>query len=264
MLFARYVTVVRGGGDLGTGVTARLHRAGFPVVVTELASPLTVRRTVALSRAVVDGHAEVEGVLARRVSTAEAATEVAATGTVAVVVDESLPRIGASIVVDARLAKRRLDTTIDDAALVVALGPGFVAGVDCHAVVETARGHHLGRVLWHGSALADTGVPGSVGGRSAERVLRSSEPGVARWVVDIGQCVEAGQRLGQVGTVELRAPFRGVVRGLISDGTLVPAGLKVGDIDPRTDTSCDEISDKALAIGGGVLEAVLTWISARS
>jgi xanthine dehydrogenase accessory factor len=162
-------------------------------------------------------------------------------------------------VVDARLAKRNIDTTIEQAACVVGLGPGFTAGVDCHAVVETMRGHRLGRVIWTGSAAPNTGEPGVVGGASSQRVVRSPGPGPVAWSVAIGDLVEAGQRLGQVGDAAIDATIGGVVRGLLAEGHSATPGTKVADIDPRGDSAaCFEISDKSLAVGGGVVEAVLT------
>lgn len=190
------------------------------------------------------------------------AIELATTGVVAVLVAPELPELGADIVIDARLAKRNMDTSIDDAPLVIGLGPGFSAGVDCDAVVETQRGARLGRVLWSGSAAANTGTPGVVGGRGAERVLRAPIDGTVAWEVAIGDLVDEGQRLGGVGDLSIDAPFTGVVRGLISERVSLTAGLKIGDVDPRFEPSaCTEISDKALAIGGGVVEAVLTWLN---
>ncbi|MCP3938876.1 MAG: EF2563 family selenium-dependent molybdenum hydroxylase system protein [Actinomycetia bacterium] len=251
--------ILRGGGDLATGVAWRLSTAGFRVVVLELAKPLTVRRTVALSTAVADGVVEVEGMIGRRFSTFADAADAACDEAVGVVVSPGLPADhGALAVVDARLAKRNVDTHIGDAPVVVALGPGFEAGVDCHAVVETNRGHRLGRVLWQGRAEANTGVPGIVGGRGVERVLRAPVDGVTTWWVQIGDVVESGHLIGSVGGVELSAPFDGVIRGLICEGTAVRKGLKIADVDPRVDTDCCTISDKALAIGGGVVEAVLS------
>ena len=255
--------LIRGGGDLATGVAWRLNRAGFPVVVTELAHPLTVRRTVALSTAVTEGSVDVEGMVGRLARRADEAVHVAFGGDVGVVVSEGLPDIGADVVIDARLAKRNIDTSTDDAKLVVALGPGFTAGVDCHAVIETMRGPRLGRCIWDGAAAPNTESPGSVGGRAAERVLRAPVDGATVWKVAIGDLVEDGQLLGHVAGTELVAPFGGVVRGLIRDGTTVPRGLKIGDIDPRHDTDVNEISDKALAVGGGALEAVMTWSTRR-
>lgn len=257
---AGMLCVIRGGGDLATGVAWRLTRAGLNVVVTELPAPLTVRCSVALSSAVRDGSIDVEGMTGRLAATADEAIGFARAGDVGVIVSPALPAVDADVIVDARLAKRNIDTTIDDGGLVVALGPGFTVGLDCHAVVETQRGRHLGRVLWNGSAEPNTGTPGAVGGRGVERVLRAPVPGKVRWTRSIGDLVGEGERLGHVGSDWVEAPFDGIVRGLIADGTTVPAGLKIGDVDPRRDPAlCSEISDKALAIGGGVVEAVFSW-----
>jgi xanthine dehydrogenase accessory factor len=262
MLFADHLILLRGGGDLATGVAWRLTRAGFPVVVTELAEPLTIRRTVAVSTAVATGEVVVEGMRAARCPDAATAVGTARTGTVAVLVEEGLPDIDAAAVVDARMAKRNLGTTVDDAPLVVGMGPGFSAGTDCHAVIETMRGHHLGRVIWSGPAADDTGTPGVVGGRSVERVVRAPLAGRVRWLCEIGAAVTAGQTLGSVGDAPVTAPLDGVVRGLLADGQSAPEGLKIADIDPRADrAAADEISDKALAVGGGVLEAALSWLN---
>ncbi len=251
--------LLRGGGDLATGVAWRLTRAGMAVVVTELADPLTIRRSVALSSAVADGMVDVEGMVGRLADSPERAVHVAFSGEVGVVVCPDLPDIGADVVVDARMAKRNIDTTIDDASLVVALGPGFTAGLDCHAVVETMRGPRLGRVIWGGAAAPDTSTPGRLGGVDAERVVRAPVDGTVRWSVGIGERVTAGQTLGAVGETRVVSAIEGLVRGLIRDGREVRAGLKIGDLDPRQDARCDQISDKALAVGGGVLEAVMSW-----
>ena len=262
MLFAEHLCVIRGGGDLGTGVALCLSRAGFPVAVCELADPLTVRRAVALSSAVTRGEVTVEGLTARRVNDVGEVSDLAATGVVPVLVDHGLPRVSQSVVVDARMAKRPLDTRPDDAPFVVALGPGFSAGKDCHAVVETLRGSHMGQVLWEGSTEPDTGTPAPVGGRTADRVLRAPVDGTVGWDRRIGDLVEAGEVLGRVGNREVAAPFDGLIRGLILNGIKVTSGTKVGDVDPRGKTaSAHEVSDKALAVGGGVLEAVLTWLN---
>lgn len=267
--------IVRGGGDLATGVVWRLQRSGIEVVVTELADPLTIRRTVAVSSAVRDGTIDIEGLVARRATDIDDVDAIRAAGEIPVLVSPTLgdlvPRIGADVVIDARLAKRPLDTRIDDAGLVIALGPGFTAGLDCHAVIETNRGHRLGRVLWSGTAEADTGVPGTVAGRGAERVVRAPIDGTVTWTRQIGDIVDGGAPLGHIShdenadsVTEIRSPFRGTVRGLIATGTTVGAGLKIADVDPREDhAACHEISDKALAIGGGVLEAVLRRRSGR-
>lgn len=264
MLFRDYPVVVRGGGDLATGVVYRLHTAGFPVIVLELAQPLVVRRMVAVATAIVQGTVHIESLTAMRVESTAAAEQLACTGSIPVLVAPQLPDFGRkpTIIIDARMAKRNIDTTIHNAPLVIALGPGFEAGADCHAVVETMRGHALGRVLWGGSALPNTGTPGIVAGKGVERVLRAPTEGGVTWQIAIGDTVRDGQRLGQVADAVVVAPFAGVVRGLIAPGTIVRSGMKIGDIDARADAAaCFTISDKALAIGGGVLEAVLTWLN---
>lgn len=268
MYFAEHVILIRGGGDLATGVAYRLHKAGFPLIVTELAQPLVVRRTVALATAVLEGNVTVEslrGVLADDVAEAE---KLAYTGAIPVLVAPDLEPVTSNLdvpptaIVDARMAKRNIDTEMEQASLVVALGPGFTAGADCHAVIETMRGHRLGRVIWEGQALPDTGTPGTVAGHDRDRVLRAPVEGVVDWQLEIGRLVEADQTLGSVADYEVRAPFAGVVRGLIAPGTRVPRGLKIGDIDARGNVeACTLISDKSLAIGGGVLEAVLTHLN---
>ena len=263
-MFDTHRVVVLGGGDLATGVVARLHRAGFPVAVIELAEPLTVRRTVAVSTAVRERTATVEDIRAVRVDDPSQAWSVAASGVVPVLVEAQPASLGPRIVVDARMAKRNLGVSTDDADLVIGLGPGFTAGVDCHAVIETARGARLGRVIHVGPALPNTGRPGEVAGRSDDRVLRAPVTGEVHWTAAIGDVVSEQQVLGRVADTAILAPFPGVVRGLIADGITVPAGIKIGDVDPRPDTDCSLISDKALAVGGGVLEAVLRWISATS
>ncbi|GAB4153411.1 MAG: hypothetical protein Fur0021_19170 [Candidatus Promineifilaceae bacterium] len=260
MSFASSLTLVRGGGDLATGVIYRLHQAGFPVIVLELAQPLVVRRRVAVATAVREGEVAIEGMMAQRVGTTAEAINKAQAGLIPVLVAPDLPAFPRpiSILIDARMAKRNIDTRRDQATLVIALGPGFDAGSDCHAVIETMRGHRLGRVIWQGSALPNTGTPGIVAGKGAERVVRAPAAGAVVWLVEIGDRVAAAQPLGSVGGQPIFAPFDGVVRGLIAPGTHVNAGLKIGDIDARGDVdACFTISDKALAIGGGVLEAIL-------
>ncbi len=249
--------LVRGGGDLATGIVWRLTRLGWPVVVTELADPLTVRRTVSLSTAVRQKKIDVSGMVGRLCPVDPAAlAKTLSVGEVPVVVSPELPDLVFGAVVDARLAKRNLDTSLEDAPIVIGVGPGFTAAVDCHAVVETNRGPNLGRVIWEGAAEPDTGTPGLVAGWGRERVLRSPADGEITWSADIGDLVVADQRLGTVDGQPIAAPFDGVIRGLIIEGP-VRQGLKVGDVDPRGVVAlCHQISDKALAVGGGVVEAV--------
>jgi xanthine dehydrogenase accessory factor len=259
--FADQLVVVRGGGDIGSGVAWRLRTVGFPVVVLELERPLTIRRTVAFSSAVTLGDVTVDGVAGRRVASMPEAIECATEGVVPVLVSSDLPGDPFSIVVDARLAKRNLGTTIRHAPLVVALGPGFTAGKDCHAVVETMRGHDLGRVMWDGSAAPNTGVPGDVGGASGDRVIHASTAGKVSWKVGFGDVVNQDQILGHVDGVDVVSKIGGTMRGLIGPGP-VTVGLKIADVDPRFDpTAINRISDKALSVGGGVLEAALVWLN---
>jgi len=264
MLFGDHLVVVRGGGDLATGAVHHLMNAGFAVIVLELEHPLALRRTVSVASAVLEGNVTVDGIDAVLVDSVAAAVEAAGTGVVAVLVSPELPSLvsPASVIVDGRVAKRNLDTSIDQAPLVIGLGPGFSAGHDCHAVVETMRGHRLGRVIWDGAAADDTGVPGQVGGVGAHRVVRAPGAGPVSWTVEIGDMVHSGQPLGTVGETRVAAPSAGVVRGLIAPDHQAQLDMKIGDIDPRADRSaCFEISDKARLVGGGVLEAVLTWLN---
>lgn len=254
--------LVRGGGDLGSGVVFRLRRAGFPVVVTERATPWLVRRTVAFGEAVYSDAITIEGVTGQIAESAVWALDHANRDIVPVLIDEANVALGALrpvVVVDARMEKTNLDTSIKDAPLVVALGPGFSAGVDCHAVVETNRGHNLGRVIWHGPAEADTGEPGVVGGQTHSRVLRAPVTGYVTPHARIGDSISVGQVIAAVDEQPIVAAFDGVLRGLIHERVHVSAGMKVGDLDPRARREhCFTISDKSLAIGGGVLEAVLS------
>ena len=260
-----HLVVVRGGGDLGTGVAWRLRRVGFPVVVLEIARPLTIRRTVAFSTAVTEGSIEIDGITGKHASSVIDAEAIAGHGEVPVLVSSDIPAFLStpSAVVDARLAKRNIDTRRDQAPLVVGLGPGFVAGEDCDAVVETMRGHDLGRVIWQGSALPNTGVPGVLGGASADRIVRAPTAGVVTWFTEIGAMVDEDEALGEIAGSTVRATIAGVVRGLIAPGP-VEQGLKIADIDPRGDANATtSISDKSLSVAGGVLEALLTWMSAQ-
>lgn len=267
MLFADQLVVIRGGGDLATGIVYRLHQAGFPLIVLELAQPFVVRRQVAVATAVLQNNITIETLHAQLVHTPEEALQLANSDTIPVLIAPQLPHypLPITVLVDARMAKRNLDTSRDQAPLVIALGPGFTASVDCHAIIETMRGHTLGRVIWQGTALANTGTPGIVAGKGAERVLRAPTAGMVHWQVEIGDLVQQGDVLGSVADERMVAPFASVVRGLIAPSTAVPAGLKIGDLDARADVSaCFTISDKALAIGGGVLEAILTYLNRKS
>lgn len=262
MLFEHVPVVVRGGGDLASGVVYRLTKAGFPVLVTELARPLAIRRAVAFASAVFEDTITVDGLAARRVDDLGGVMPAWQRGEIPVLVDEpgaSLEALAPPVVVDARLAKRTLDTTRDAAPLVIALGPGFVAGVDCHAVIETNRGHYLGCVIWQGAAEPDTGRPGRVQGHVSDRVLRAPANGFVTPRAAIGDDLTAGEVIAAVGDRPVNAPFDGVLRGLIHPSVPVHPGMKIGDVDPRGERQhCFTISEKALAIGGGVVEAILS------
>lgn len=262
MLFRHVPVIVRGGGDLASGVVYRLVKAGFAVLVTELERPLAIRRTVSFASAVYEGQITVEGVTARLIVRPGQAGDIWAAGQVPVLVDptgECISALRPVVVIDARMAKRNLGTALSDAPLVIALGPGFVAGTDCHAVIETRRGHFLGRVIWQGAAEPDTGRPGAVLGHEADRVLRAPCDGVLHPLAEIGDAVRAGAVLATVAGEPVRAPFDGVLRGLLHPAVPVTRGLKIGDVDPRgLRAHCFTISEKSLAIGGGVLEAILS------
>ncbi len=257
-MMATAPVVVRGGGELGTAAARLLFLSGFPVVVLERVQPLTVRRLVAFSEAVLTGESVVEGVVARRVPVAQLGP---AADFVAVAADPEgtvLARVRPYVLVDARMQKHKRETTRGDAALVIGLGPGFVAGDDVHAVIETQRGPDLGRVLWAGSAEPDSTRPAAVLGYTEKRVVRAPGPGRFLSQARIGDVVIPGQLLGLVDAQPVRAAIAGLVRGLIADGVEVPAGIKIGDIDPRgPGIDPAHVSDKARAIAAGVLEAVL-------
>jgi len=260
------LVVIKGGGDLASGVIHRLHRAGMQVVVTELAQPTVIRRAVALASAVYERQVEVEGLVARLVESDEEIRTALAAGQVPVVVDpraEVIARLRPVAVVDAIMAKRNTGTKITDAPIVIGLGPGFTVGVDVHAVIETNRGHNLGRVILSGSAEPDTGTPGPTMGYTIERMLRAPCEGTFTGQRRIGDLVEAGEVVASVAGQPVVAKIAGVLRGLLADGLPVKAGMKVGDVDPSgVREHCFTISDKARAIGGGVLEAVLYLLKA--
>jgi xanthine dehydrogenase accessory factor len=256
------IVLVKGGGDLGTGVVLRLCQQGYRVAVTELPHPLVVRRTVAVASAVYEDRVTVEGVTARRVQDFADITAAWKGGYVPVIVDPEA-RIAREltplVVVDAIMAKRNTGTTIHDAPIVVALGPGFYAGVDCHAVVETQRGPNLGNVHFAGQTAPDSGVPGEVGGEAVWRVVRAPVAGTFIGLKRIGDRVHAGEIVGQVNGHPVMVELTGVMRGLLASGLKVQAGMKLGDVDPRGDLAlCYHVSDKAWKVADGASYAILT------
>jgi xanthine dehydrogenase accessory factor len=260
-IFKEVLVMIKGAGDLASGVAYRLKRAGFPLLLTELPAPLMVRRTVCYGEAVYEGETTVEGITARRVASPAEARRLAPSEILPVLVAAEpsvVAEIRPQVLVDAIMAKANTGTGLEDAPLVVALGPGFSAGQDCHAVIETNRGHWLGRVIGEGPAQPDSKTPGSMKGHAIDRVLRAPAAGRVRALVGIGDRIKAGQAVATVAGQEVRAPFDGVLRGLIHPHVEVTPGFKIGDLDPRGEVRhCFTISDKSLAIGGGVLEAIL-------
>lgn len=254
--------VVRGAGDLATGTICRLHRCGFRLLVLETARPRAIRRTVSLSEAVYEGSQTVEGttcVLTDKIADCSALWQA---GTVPLLVDpegECIHHLHPLGIVDAILLKQRCRAQIDQAPITIGLGPGFTAGKDVHAVIETARGHDLGRVLYEGSARPNTGVPGSIDGFTRERVIYAAETGILTVIRDIGARVEQGELIARIGDAPVLAPITGRVRGMLRPGYEVPRGMKIADIDPRIDEpdNCRSVSDKARAVSGGVVEALL-------
>ncbi len=258
--------IVRGAGDISTGTIHRLFRAGFPVLALETEHPSAIRRLVAFSEAVYDGTAVVEEVTAVRIEDAEQAESVLEEGKVPLLVDpagESIRRLKPDAVVDAILAKKNLGTTMEMAPLTIALGPGFEAGRDVDYVIETMRGHDLGRVISKGFAQKNTGTPGLIAGYGAERVLRAPAAGVFTPLKDIADEVTAGDTVGLVAapsgeTFPVRTVLSGILRGILRPGFPVTAGFKLADVDPRQEEkkNCFTISDKARCIAGSVLELV--------
>jgi xanthine dehydrogenase accessory factor len=253
--------VVRGGGDVVSGTIQRLHRSGFKVLVLELPQPLVVRRTVAFAQAVVDGRITVEDTTAVKIQSLEEAASIWRQGHVPVLVDPdggSIARLQPDVVVDGTMAKRNTGMHRGMAPITIALGPGFVAGTDVDVVIETLEGHGLGSLIFEGSAQPDTGSPVPLFGYAAERVLRAPCAGRIEHVAEIGDVVKKGDIVALVNTTPAMAHIGGVVRGLIQAGMNVEAGLKIGDVDPHgVQSYCYTIFDKARAIGGGVLEAIL-------
>jgi xanthine dehydrogenase accessory factor len=255
------VILVKGAGEMATAVAHRLASCHFKVCMTETSNPQAVRREVAFSEAIFDSEKEVEGVIAKRIESPDQIQETWRDGKIPILVDpEASVRncLTPDVLVDAILAKRNLGTMNTDAPLVIGLGPGFVAGKDIHLVIETNRGHNLGRIIYNGEAEANTGIPGSIAGYTEERVIRAPRDGNFKVVKKIGDGVSANEKVGMIGNVVVRSRISGVIRGLLRNGTKVWKGMKLGDVDPRGNkTNCCTISDKARTISGGVLQAIL-------
>jgi xanthine dehydrogenase accessory factor len=259
------IVLIRGGGDLASGVALRLHRVGIQVVISELPQPLAVRRMVSFAEAIYSEVTEVEGVTAQKVedpADTSSVWQILSQGRIPVVVDPAVKVntwLHPPVLVDARMKKSVEGALPDAVKLFIGLGPGFIAGDNCHVVIETNRGHMLGRVIWDGAPQSDTGVPDRVGEKQEERVLRAPVDGVLRAMAQIGDHLEGGDLVAEIAGHDIQAPFSGVLRGLLYSGVKIRKGVKIGDIDPRDDARyCSMVSDKSLAIGGGVLEAILS------
>ena len=261
------LVVIKGAGDLASGIALRLYRSRFDIVMTDLPVPTAVRRTVAFSEAIRLGSAVVEDVKAKRAESIEEVRGCIAKGIIPVMPDPEakiIQELKPEVVVDAIIAKRNTGTRIDDAPLVIGVGPGFTAGEDCDAVVETQRGHDLGRVIREGSAAPNTGVPGNIGGQTINRLIKAPADGIFHPEKKIGDLVKEGDRVANVDGVPVHAKTDGIIRGMLQDGVPVTKGLKSGDVDPRgKGVNYMTVSDKATAIGGGVLEAIMSYAGDR-
>ncbi len=261
------LVVIRGGGDLATGVAVRLFRAGFKIIILEIERPTVIRLAVSFARTVYESKAVIEGIEGVLVSSCEEAENVINKRKIAVLIDPEgnyINKLNPTILVDAILAKRNLGTRKNQAPLVIGLGPGFTAGKDVDVVVETMRGHNLGRVYYQGQAAPNTGVPGEVGGESIRRLLRAPADGKITPLHSIGDMVEVREAIAEVEGIPLKAEISGVLRGLIYPQSRVTKGMKVGDIDPRgIRDHCFTISDKARSIGGAVLEAICAYLNKK-
>jgi xanthine dehydrogenase accessory factor len=255
------MVLIRGAGDLASGVAHRLHQSGFKVVMLELPNPMVVRTTVSFATAVLKKSITVEGVVASLCNNAKEAEELLSKHIIPVIIDpeaSTKKSLNPLVVIDAIMAKDNRLTKIDDAELVIGLGPGFTAGKDVHAIIETKRGHNLGKVIYRGTAAENTSIPGDIAGYGPERLLRASTGGIFKPLKNIGDLVNRGQTVATVSGKVVRAETDGMVRGMLFDGVEVKQGDKVGDVDPRGKIiDYMTISDKARAVGGGVLEAIL-------
>ncbi len=256
------IILIRGAGEMASGVAHRLFQSHFKICMTEVPHPVAVRRAVSFCEAIYDGEKVVEGVGAKRIDRFEEIESIWQEGRIPILIDPEAKAtrtfLKPDILIDAIMAKKNLGTRKEDASLVIGLGPGFTAGGDVHVVIETNRGHNLGRVIWKGEAEPDTGIPGEIGGFTAERVLRTMKKGIFHGQRAIGDTVTKGTVVAVVDDYPVIAQISGVVRGLLRDGIEAKKGMKVGDIDPRAKKEwCSLISEKARAIGGGVLEAIL-------
>ena len=258
----RNLVIVRGGGDLATGTIIKLYNAGFKVLVLDIEKPSAIRRNVSFCEAMYTGEQTVEGITCHKAETVKDAERMLAEGKLCILKDpegDAIYELNPVCVIDAIIAKKNLGTRIDMAPVVIGLGPGFTAGEDVHAVIETMRGHNLGRIIYSGCAVPNTGIPGKIAGFDKERVIHSPADGVMKNIKSITDTVKKDDVIAKVGDVPVIATLDGILRGLIRDGYPVTKGFKIADIDPRKEQidNCFTVSDKARCIAGGALEALM-------
>ena len=254
--------VIRGGGDLATGVAEVLYQSGFKILILDIEKPSSIRRSVCFSEAIYDGIIQVENIICKKVENENDIEKCWNEKIIPIMVDEKgeiIKKIKPNVVVDSIIAKKNLGTTKEMAPITIALGDGFEAGKDVDIVVETMRGHNLGRVITSGRAMKNTGIPGEIKGVSKDRVIYSLANGIFSSVKKIGDTVQKDEIIGYVGDVEIRGKISGVLRGIIREGYEVTENMKIGDIDPRIEekSNCFTISDKARSLGGAVLRAIM-------
>jgi xanthine dehydrogenase accessory factor len=264
------IVLIRGGGDLASGVALRLNKSGFKVVITELPKPMAVRRKASFCEAIYSGEVTVEGIVAKRVNDIDdplRILQLLSKGRIPVIIDpdgKSIQAVHPTVIVDARMLKSAPEPLRHMAKLYIGLGPGFIGGSNCHAAIETKRGPWLGRVLWEGPTLEDSGIPEPVGEKHSERALYAPSDGILIAIKTIGDSVLEGELVATINGQAIIAPFKGLLRGLIHPDFEIKQGMKIGDLDPRDDPDlCNHVSDKALAVGGGVLEAILSKTELR-
>jgi len=258
----QFTVLIRGAGEMASAVAVVLHRVGLSVIMTELSIPLAIRRTVAFSDTILDGTTQVEGIQSVRADY-DSYLEILNDGKIPILQDsiEIIKNIKPKFYIDARLLKHMVEDRRLLAQCTIGLGPGFMVGKNCNVIIETMRGHNLGRVIWQGSASPNTGVPGKLGGESAKRVIYSPGTGNIEWFVDFGEIVEQNQVLGKIGEIEIKSHISGIVRGLISPKVNTVIGMKIADVDPRgKEVDYNTVSDKARCVGRGVLEAIMVHL----
>lgn len=258
----RDIVVIRGGGDIASGIIQKLYRVGFRVLVLETAKPTSIRRTVCFSEAIYESKTNIEGIIAIHVNDNIEIHQAWEENFVPIVVDPKglyIEKLKPIAVIDAIMAKRNTGLNRSLAPITIGIGPGFIAGKDCNLVIESNRGHNMGRIIFQGCAESNSGIPGNIAGYTTERLLKSPDDGIIYLMHDIGDLVKAGDIVARVNGQGIYAKIDGIVRGLIRDGTYVTKGFKVGDLDPRVKElkNCFTISDKAMAIGGAVLESIM-------